>query len=66
MIGMDPEKAQATFDELDGLEPFTALVIGYRGNDSVIPEPYAERQKMPRMRKPLNDLVIAGLAPGQA
>ena len=60
MIGIYPDRARETFDELGTLEPFTAIAIGYQGDDSVIPEKYAERQKMPRARKTLDELVIAG------
>ena len=60
MIGIDPDRARETFDVLGSLEPYTAIAIGYQGDDSVIPEKYAERQKMPRSRKALDELVIAG------
>ncbi|MEO1080271.1 MAG: nitroreductase family protein [Pseudomonadota bacterium] len=60
MIGIVPQAALDTFAELGSLEPFTAIAIGYAGHDSVIPAPYAERQKKPRVRKTVEELIIGG------
>ncbi|MEM1191212.1 MAG: nitroreductase family protein [Pseudomonadota bacterium] len=60
MIGIVPQAASDAFAELGSLEPFTAIAIGYPGDDSVVPAPYAERQKKPRVRKTVDELIIGG------
>ncbi len=60
MIGIDPDKAREAFALPDGLEPFTALAIGYAGEASAIPEDYAKRDQKPRERKPLSEIILAG------
>lgn len=60
MIGIDPDKARDTFALADGLEAFTGLAIGYPGDASVIPEAYAQRDRKPRERKPLAEIILAG------
>ncbi len=60
MIGIDPDQARETFSLRDGLEPFTGLAIGYPGEASVIPDDYAQRDRKPRERKPLSEIIVAG------
>ncbi len=60
MIGIDPDKAREVFDLDPGIEPFTGLAIGYRGEPAVIDEAYAQRDAAPRSRKSLEELIIAG------
>ena len=58
MIGLEPEKAHAEFGLDDDLEVFTALAIGYAAEDDG--SELAERDRRPRERKPLEDLILAG------
>ena len=60
MIGIEPDKARETFALADGLEPFTGIAIGYRGDASAIPEDYAQRDRKPRERKPLSEIILMG------
>ncbi len=61
MIGIDPDKARATFSIKEKFEPMTVLAIGYRGAANLLGEPYAQRdaQAGVKERKPLGDIVIA-------
>ena len=61
MIGIDPGKASELFELDDEIEPFTALAIGYLGQPKDVPEQYAKRDLRPRARKPLAEIIIAGL-----
>ncbi len=58
MIGFDPEAVRASFD-IGDLQPFTAMAIGYAGGPAPSEE-LAEREGRPRVRKPLEELVVAG------
>ncbi len=58
MIGFDAQKVRDRFD-IGDLQPFTALAIGYAGGPAPSEE-LAERDRKPRVRKPLDELVIAG------
>ncbi|MAT66361.1 MAG: nitroreductase family protein [Pseudomonadales bacterium] len=60
MIGIDPDKARETFELADGLEAFTGLAIGYPGEASMIPDEYAQRDRQPRERKALAEIILAG------
>lgn len=60
MIGIEPDRAREVFDLSDSLEAFTGLAIGYAGDASVVSQDYAEREKKPRERKPIEDLIIGG------
>ena len=60
MIGIEPDKARATFGISGSLEPFTGLAIGYVGDPSNIDEPYAKRDARERQRKPLDNIIIRG------
>lgn len=60
MIGIEPEKAAALFGLAAGEEALTALAIGYEGAADRIPESYAERDRAPRQRLPLEEIIIRG------
>lgn len=60
MVGIEPDRARETFDLTGSLEPFTALAIGYAGDPGHISEKLAERDKQPRTRKSLDELILAG------
>jgi hypothetical protein len=44
----------------DGFEPLTVLALGYLASPDVLPEDLGERERAPRVRKPLDALVFAG------
>lgn len=60
MIGLDPDRAREVFHLAPSQEVLTALAIGYRGSAEEIPEAYADRDAQPRVRKPLDEIIIGG------
>jgi nitroreductase len=58
--GIDPEKIKASLELDETYQPLTGLVIGYAGTTDRIDAMYAERQKKPRVRKSLNEIIIQG------
>jgi nitroreductase len=60
MAGFDPEKARKAFNIPLGWEAIAALAIGYIGDPLSLPEKLKERELAPRVRKPLNEFVMAG------
>ncbi len=60
MIGIEVEAARETFDINGTRDPFTALAIGYAGSPDNISDKLAERDRQPRARKALDELIIAG------
>ena len=60
MIGIEPDKAREVFELSGSLEPLTGLAIGYLGDASVVSQEYAQRDNNPRVRKPVDDLIIRG------
>lgn len=60
MIGIDPEKANETFDLEYPMEAYTGIAIGYKGSPDVIPEEFANRDSKVRERKPMEQLILAG------
>ncbi|MCY3803657.1 MAG: nitroreductase family protein [Gammaproteobacteria bacterium] len=67
MVGIDPDKAREVFDLPDSIEPFTGLAIGYPGKAEDADEEFASRDSRPRVRKPMQDIFLAGfdfLIPG--
>lgn len=59
MIGIKPEAAATEFGLEGDLEALTGLAIGYAGQPEHIPETYAERDAKPRVRKPLDQVLLA-------
>ena len=67
MVGIDPDKAREVFDLPDSIEPFTGLAIGYPGKSEDADKEFASRDRSPRVRKSLQDILLAGfdfLIPG--
>ncbi|MBS1841813.1 MAG: nitroreductase family protein [Acidobacteria bacterium] len=60
MAGFDPETAKEVYNIPQGWEPIAAMVIGYPGDASSLPEPYQSREKAPRARKPIREFVMSG------
>ena len=58
MAGFDADGAVTAFDLPDGLRPLMVIAIGYLG-DAAAPE-VAERDRLPRERRPLSAMVLNG------
>lgn len=60
MAGFDVEQARTAFGLPAGQEPVTMFAIGYRGDAETLPEPFRSRERAPRTRKPLEQMVFSG------
>ncbi len=60
MAGFDRVKAREAFAVPEGWEPVAMIAIGYPGSPDDLPEPLREREKGPRTRKPLAEIVFGG------
>jgi nitroreductase len=60
MIGIFPDRARELFHVSSGVQPLTAIAIGYEGDPNALPEHQRERDLAPRTRKPLKDFVFSG------
>ena len=60
MGGFDAAALHAAFDLADNLEVVSITTIGVLGDLDALPEPLREREVAPRLRKPLDELVVAG------
>jgi nitroreductase len=60
MIGILPDKAREVFHVPAGVQPLTALAIGYAADPAMLPEKIRERDLAPRKRKPLAEFVFGG------
>jgi nitroreductase len=60
MIGIEVDRAREEFGVEAGLEPLTALAIGYEGEAHHVDEAYARRDQKPRERKPVSELLLGG------
>lgn len=60
MIGILPDKARELFEVSSGVQPLTALAIGYAADPSTLPETLQQRDLAPRRRKPLSEFVFGG------
>jgi nitroreductase len=58
MGGFDPAAAAAVFGLPDDLEPLVVLAVGWNDPDALLPEPFASRERAPRVRLPLADLLL--------
>lgn len=59
MIGILPEKARALYRVPEGVQPFTALAIGYAADPQTLPDPLKQRDLAPRSRKRLAEFVFS-------
>ncbi len=60
MIGILPDMARKIYEIPEGFEAWTALAIGYKGDETNLPDQLRERDLAPRQRKPLRDFVFSG------
>jgi nitroreductase len=60
MIGILPEKVRETFGVPEGVQPLTAIAIGYAAEPGVLPEKLKERDLAPRTRRSLAQFVYSG------
>lgn len=60
MAGFDGEKVRAAYSIPDGVEPVTAIAIGYHGTSADLPEDLRTREGAPRTRKPLTSILFSG------
>lgn len=60
MGGFDHQKAIQNFNLPKEYEPIAVIAIGYKGDETQLPEDLLKRQKAPRTRKPFNDVVFRG------
>ena len=60
MIGILPDVARETFTIPAGVQPLTALAIGYAADPAALADPLKQRDQSPRTRKPLGEFVYAG------
>jgi nitroreductase len=60
MIGILPDRVRELFRVPDGVQPLTALAIGYAADPATAPEPLRQRDAVRRGRKPLPEFVFGG------
>lgn len=60
MIGILPDKARELYGIPEGVQPLTALAVGYVADPTTLPEAYRQRDLAPRQRKPLAEFVFGG------
>jgi len=60
MGGFDAARIAEAFGLADNLEVVSITAIGVLGDVDALPEPLREREVAPRLRKPLDELVVVG------
>jgi nitroreductase len=60
MAGILPDRVREVFQVPEGVQPLTALAIGYLGDPASLPQQIASRDTAPRSRKPLGEFVFSG------
>ncbi len=58
MGGFDPAAAAEVFELGDDLRPVVVLAVGWHDPEADLPEPLASRERAPRVRRPLQDLLL--------
>jgi nitroreductase len=58
MGGFDPEAAAAVFGLGNDVQPLVVLAVGWHDPQAELPEPFAARERAPRVRLPLEELVL--------
>ena len=58
MGGFDPAAAADVFGLGDDLQPVVVLAVGWHDPEADLPEPFASRESAPRVRQPLQDLLL--------
>lgn len=59
MIGILPDRARELFEIPEGVQPLTAIAIGYAADPNNLAESFRQRDLAPRQRKPLTEFVFA-------
>ena len=54
----DPQAAAAAFELPAGVTPVVVVAIGVHDPDAALPQPLAERERAPRVRRDLHELVL--------
>jgi nitroreductase len=60
MAGFDPGKARQVFGIPAGWDALAVVALGFPGDPESLPQPYKERELVPRTRKPLSEFVMSG------
>ena len=60
MAGFDPNTARDIFKIPAGWDAIAAFAMGYPGDPASLPEPYRQRETLPRVRKPIREFVMTG------
>jgi len=60
MAGFDASKIRELVGLPEGHDPVTIIAIGYQGDPSELPDDLQERERQPRTRKSLAEVVFAG------
>jgi len=60
MGGFDHQKAAQNFNLPKEFEAVAIIALGYKGNESKLPDDLLKRQNAPRSRKPFNEVVFNG------
>jgi len=60
MGGFDRDRARATLDIPAVFDPVAAIALGYPGDPDTLPEPWRERERAVRTRRPLAESVFGG------
>ena len=58
--GIERDKIKATYDVPDEFDIVAGIGLGHQGDPDSLPEDLPGREKEPRVRKPLADIVFAG------
>ena len=59
MGGFDAEGVRSHFGLAPELKPIAAIALGRLDPEADLPEPFAERERAPRERRPLNELLLS-------
>ncbi|AMJ60771.1 nitroreductase family protein [Bosea sp. PAMC 26642] len=65
MAGFDAERARSETGIPPGYEAVSAIAIGYLGDPTGLPDPFQDRERAPRVRKPADTVHFVGRWPGQ-
>ena len=60
MAGIVPDRARVAFNIPDGVQPFTAMSIGYAADPATLPDQVRLQETTPRTRKPLSEILHTG------
>lgn len=58
MGGFDRAKAKEIFNLTDTQKPMAVIALGYLDSAEKLPEPYKTRELSPRVRKPINEIIL--------